>query len=229
MRDEAQSGNWNDLNWNEYKTKDLAIGIGKQAGYAALQGAAISVGFDVATKLWKGEEIEGKEVVKTAIKGGADFGVKAAAAGAIKVGAEKGILSAIPKGTPASTISNIAFVTVEDVKVIGRMATGELTFKEGIEKIEQTTVATAAGLVSMGKGAAIGASIGTVLGPVGVAVGGFVGGTVGYMAGSKVGETIVKTVQKVRTKVSETIGTIVSSAGEFISNAASSFLGLFGW
>lgn len=30
MRDEAQSGKWNELNWNEYKTKDLAIGIGKQ-------------------------------------------------------------------------------------------------------------------------------------------------------------------------------------------------------
>ena len=36
MRDEAQSGKWNDLNWNEYAAKDIAIGIGKQAGYAAL-------------------------------------------------------------------------------------------------------------------------------------------------------------------------------------------------
>lgn len=36
MRDEAQSGNWNDLNWNEYAKRDLAIGIGKHAGYAAL-------------------------------------------------------------------------------------------------------------------------------------------------------------------------------------------------
>lgn len=52
MRDEAQSGKWNELNWNEYKTKDLAIGIGKQAGYTALQGAAIGVGFDVAQKLY---------------------------------------------------------------------------------------------------------------------------------------------------------------------------------
>lgn len=40
MRDEAQSGNWNELNWNEYAAKDLAIGIGKQAKHAALQGAA---------------------------------------------------------------------------------------------------------------------------------------------------------------------------------------------
>lgn len=91
LRDEAQSGKWNELNWNEYRTKDLAIGIGKQAGYAALQGAAIGVGFDVAAKLWNGEEIKGEEVVETALKSGADFGIKAAAAGALKAGVEKGI------------------------------------------------------------------------------------------------------------------------------------------
>ena len=107
MRDEAQSGKWNDLNWNEYKTKDLAKGIGKQTGYAALQGAAIGVGFDVAQKLWNGEEIEADEVVETAITSGADAGLKAATTGALKVGAEKGIIKVIPKGTPAETIANI--------------------------------------------------------------------------------------------------------------------------
>lgn len=65
----------------------------------------------------------------------------------------------IPKGTPAGTIANISYVAIEDVKVLGKMATGELTMKEGIEKLEQTTVSTAAGLVAMGKGAAIGAAI----------------------------------------------------------------------
>lgn len=226
MRDEAQSGQWNELNWNEYKTKDLAIGIGKQAGYAALQGAAIGVGFDVAQKLWNGEEIKGEEVVETAIVSGADFGVKAAAAGAIKVGVEKEIITVIPKGTPAGTIANIAFVAVEDAKIIGKMATGELPFKEGIDKIEQTTVATAAGLVTMGEGAAIGAAVGAVFGPVGAAVGGFVGGTVGYMAGSKVGETVVKGAQKLRegaVKVAKTIGNGIKSAASSVVSGVKSF------
>jgi len=236
MRDEAQSGKWNDLNWNEYAAKDLAIGIGKQAGYAALQGAAIGVGFDVAQKLWNGEPIEGEEIVETAIVSGADFGVKAATAGALKVGVEKEIIKVIPKGTPASTIANIAFVAIEDVKVLGKMATGELTFKEGIEKIEQTTVATAAGLMTMGKGAAIGAAIGTVFGPVGTAVGGLIGGTVGYMAGSKVGETVVKCAQKVRdgaVKVAKTVATgvknVVSSVASGISSFCSSVASFFGF
>lgn len=221
MRDEAQSGNWNDLNWNEYSTKDLAIGIGKQAGYAALQGAAIGVGFDVAQKIWNGESIDADEVVETAIVSGADFGVKAAAAGALKVGVEKEIIKVIPKGTPAGTIANIAYVAIEDVKVLGKMATGELTMKEGIEKLEQTTVSTAAGLVAMGKGAAIGAAMGTVFGPVGTAVGGFIGGTVGYMAGSKVGEAVVKCAQKVRDGAKKVAKTVVSGVKSVASSVAS--------
>lgn len=178
LRNEAQSGNWNELNWNEYATKDLAIGIGKQAGYAALQGAAIVVGFDLAKKICNGEEIKGKEIVETAIVSGADFGVKAAMAGALKVGVEKNIITVIPKGTPAGTIANIAYVAVENAKIVGKMITGELTLKEGIDKIEQTTVATVSGIVTMGKGATIGATVGSVFGPVGTAVGGFIGGTV---------------------------------------------------
>lgn len=226
LRDEAQSGQWNELNWNEYKTKDLALGIGKQAGYAALQGAAIGVGFDVAQKLWNGEEIKGEEVVEAAIVSGADFGVKAAVGGALKVGVEKELITVIPKGTPAGTIANIAFVAVENAKIIGKMATGELSFKEGIEKIEQTTVATAAGLVTMGEGAAIGAAVGAIFGPAGAAIGGFVGGTVGYMAGSKIGETVVKGTQIIRdgaVKVAKTIGNEIKSTVSTFASGVKSF------
>lgn len=221
MRDEAQSGNWNDLNWNEYAAKDLAIGIGKKAGYAALQGAAIGVGFDVAQKLWNGESVEADEVVETAIISGADFGVKAAAGGALKVGVEKEIIKVIPKGTSAGIIANIAYVAVEDVKVLGKMATGELTMKEGIEKLEQTTVSTTAGLVKMAEGATIGAEIGAVFGHVGVAVGGFIGGTVGYMAGSKVGEIVVKGAQKVRDGAKKVAKTVVSGVKSVASSVVS--------
>lgn len=231
LRDEAQSGKWNELNWNEYKTKDLAVGIGKQAGYAALQGAAIGVGFDVAAKLWNGEEVHGEDVVEAALKNGADFGIKAAAAGTMKVGVEKGIISVIPKGTPVGTIANIAHVAVEDAKVIGKMATGEYTFKEGIDKLEQTTVATAGGLVAMGKGAAVGASIGAFAGPVGAAICGFVGGTIGYMTGSKIGESIVKVHQKIREKASEIakeVGNRVKEAGQIIGEGIRDFASSIG-
>ena len=218
MKNEAQSGQWNELNWNEYNVKDLAIGIGKQAGHAAIQGVCIGVGFDVAQKLFSGEKVKAEEVIEKAVVSGADFGIKAAAAGALKVGVEKEIIKVIPKGTPASTIANIAFVAIENVKVVGQMVTGKLSFKEGVEKIEQTTVSTVAGLAAMTGGAKIGAAVGSVFGPVGSAVGGFVGGTIGYMAGSKVGEVVVKGVQKIRTKAVEVIKTVAPKVTKFVSN-----------
>lgn len=227
LQEEAQSGKWQDLNWNEYKTADVAIGIGKQAGQAALMGAAIGVGMDVAQKVWNGEEIEAKELAKTAVESGADLGVKAALSGAIKVGAEKGILRMIPKGTPAATIANVVHVGVENVKVITRIAKGELTPEEGLDKMAQVTVSTVAGIAAGAKGAAIGASIGTVLGPVGVAVGGFVGGTIGYMAGSAVGNVVVKTAQAVGKKAKEIVSNIVGRIRDRVSSGLRQLRGLF--
>jgi len=227
MQSEAQSGNWNELNWNEYHAKDLAIGIGKQAGQAALMGAAVGVGFDIASKVWHGEKIDGEELVETAITTGADFGVKAAAAGALKVGVEKGFIKAIPKGTPAGTIANIVHVAAENVKVIGKMVKGELTAKEGLEKMEQVTVSTVAGIASSTKGTMVGAAIGSVLGPVGTAVGGFIGGTIGYMAGSKVGETFVKGVQKIRDKVCEAVSNVANKVKDIGSSFKNFLRGLF--
>ncbi|GIW48837.1 MAG: hypothetical protein KatS3mg079_313 [Caloramator sp.] len=216
LQKEAQSGKWNDLNWNEYKTKDLAIGIVKQAGQAALQGAAIGVGMEIATKLINGEEIDGEEVVKKAIETGADFGIKAAASGALKVGVEKGVIKCIPKGTPAGIIANIAYVGIENIKVMGKVAKGEMTISEGIDKMQQVTVSTVAGISLAAKGTKIGAKIGKYLGPVGAGIGGFIGGTVGYIAGSKTGETVVKGYQKIRDAVKSSFNKMKGKVGEFL-------------
>lgn len=233
LQNEAQSGNWNELNWNEYKTKDLAIGIGKKASIAGLQGAAIGIGYNIASKLWKKEEVKGDEIIGTALKSSADIGIKAASAGALKVGVEKGIIKAIPKGTPAGTIANIAYVGIENVKIIGKVATGELTVKEGLCKMEETTVATVAGIAAGAKGSVLGAAIGTVFGPVGTAVGGFIGGSVAYLAGSKVGEVVVKTAQRIREKAVEVVKTLVSKAVDKIKNTVNNFTNvvssIFGW
>lgn len=228
LQKEAQSGNWNDLNWNEYKSKDLAIGIGKQAGYAAIQGAAIGTGIEIATKVWNGENIEAEVLVEQALVSGVDFGVKAATAGALKVGVEKGIVKVIPPGTPAGTIANIAYVAIENVKILRKVATGELDLKDGFEKMEQTTAATVAGIAVSVKGAAIGATLGTVFGPAGTVIGGFIGGTVGYIAGSKVAETVVKGVQMVREKAKEIVKEVGSSVVSGVKNAwngAKNFVG----
>lgn len=132
----------------------------------------------------------------------------------------KNMLLLISKGTPVGNFANIVHVAIEDVKVVGKMVSGELSMREGIDKLEQTTVSTVAGIASTGKG---------------TAVGGFVGGAVGYMAGSKVGETIVKGAQKIRdgarkviSKIGEKVADVVSSIGNGISNAISGVLVFLG-
>lgn len=229
LQEQAQKGNFMDADWNDYVAKDIALGIGKQTGYASLQGAAVGAGMAIATKVWNGEPIDGEEVVETAIISGADFGVKTATAGAMKAASEKGILKVIPKGTKGSTFANIAFVAIENVKVLGKVATGELTAKEGIDAMQQTTGACVAGLAASAKGTAIGASIGSVLGPVGTVAGGFIGGTIGYMAGSKVGQAVVKGVQKVRDKAVEVVKSIGSAVVGGIKSVTRGFASLFGF
>lgn len=198
LQKKAQKGNDLNLNWNDYVAKDIALGIGKQAGVACLQGATLSAGMKMATKICQGESIKREEVIGVAISSGADFGVKTALAGALKVAVEKDIVRCMPKGTGGNIFANIAFAAIENVKVLGKVSSGKLTVKEGIDAAEQTTGTCIAGSIASAKGTAIGAQIGTILGPVGTMVGGFVGGTIGYMAGSKVGETLIKERQRGR-------------------------------
>jgi hypothetical protein len=208
MRDEAQGGKWKDLNWNEYEIKNISLEIGRKAGMAALQGAAIGTGLYIAEKLYIGERLETDAVVESAILGGADFGIKAAAAGALKVGVEKRIITVIPQGTPAGMLANIAYIGIENIKVAGKVVTGELSIHEGLDKMEQTTGSVLAGLLASEKGMIIGGGLGIAFGPIGVGIGAFIGSTVGYIAGSKLGETLVRGAQKLRNAAVEKVKTI---------------------
>lgn len=198
MQRETQEGNViPEIDYNTFQTKELALHIGKQAGLAGLYSAVVSTGFTLAGKALSGEQIEADEVVETAIITGADTTVKMAAAGAVKVGAEKGILSILPPGTPMHKIANIVCVGIENVKILGKIAKGELTLKEGLDKIGRTSTAMYAGLCYGLKGYKVGALAFAWLPIVGPVIGGVVGGMIGYMAGSKVTETIYDGVKKV--------------------------------
>lgn len=191
--------------WNSYKAKELTVNIGKQAGNAGIQAALLSTGINIVTQAIKGEQIEADEVVKNAITVGSDSCVKAAAGGALKVASEKGILSILPPGTPAGTIAKIACVGIEDVKILWKVAKGEITMTEAMEQIGRTNVSMYAGL----SGAAIGSGIGVIalgiipiIGPI---AGGIIGGIAGYTAGSKVGEKVFEGAKKVFHKGAELV------------------------
>lgn len=229
MRDEAQKkGNFLEQDWSAYSNKDIALGIGKQVGIGTLQGAAVGVGFQIAEKIWNDEPLEGEEVLKTAITTGADSGVKIATASALKVASEKGIIALLPKGTSTNTFTAIATVAIENIKVAAKVVSGELTPREGLLAMEQTTGACVAGIVTAGKGAVCGATIGAVLGPIGSAIGGFVGGITGYMAGSTLGKAVIKGAQKIRdvaVKTIRNIGTAVKEGFRTAKNGLKALLG----
>ena len=228
LQQEAQSGRWSESDWNDYRFKDVAMGIGKETGASALFGVAVGAGTSIIRQAWNEEEIDGGQVVEDALTAGADFGVKAAMTGAVKVAAEKGIISAIPKGTPAGTIANIVHVGVENIKIAGKMATGELTLREGIDQLEQTTVSTIAGIAGGAKGATLGAEIGMVCGPVDAAVGGLIGGAVGYIGSSALAQGAVKVVQKVRDTVADGLSRAAEKVSDFVGGIRDGLCSLFG-
>lgn len=194
-----------EMNWGSYDSRMLAKYVGKQSLLAGMQGAALSVGFHLASKLVADEPIEADEAVAVALETGADVGVKTAVSGAIKVAADKGILRIIPKGTPISIIVNIACVAVENVKILLRVAKGEVTFREGLDLMGCNTVSMACGLSCSGGGTLIGAVALSWIPIVGPVIGGFTGGLLGYMAGSKFGEKIYEAAKEVAVVAKTTV------------------------
>ncbi len=216
MQTEAQeTGVIPKTDWNVYNTRELAINLGKQAGVAGVQAALFTTGISLAGQVLSGKEIDGDEVVETALRTGADTGVKAAAGGALTVASEKGILSILPKSMAPGTITKIACVAVENVKILWKVAKGDLTLSEGLEHMGRTSTAMVSGLACAGAGAGIGAAALGWIPIVGPIVGGVIGGFVGYAAGSTVGEKIFNGGKKVAEKGKEVVERAWEGVKEF--------------
>ncbi|MBQ3601689.1 MAG: hypothetical protein II992_10890 [Lachnospiraceae bacterium] len=236
LQEKAQSeGVAPEIDYSHYQTKDLAINIGKNAGAMALQAAAVTTGLNVAAKIFKGEQIDKDELVEIAIKTGSDTSVKTVTAGTLQVAIRKGIIKFIPKATPAGVVANIACVGIENVKILAKIASGDLSVTKGLDQMGRVTTSMVGGLWGMAKGAAICAKLTgwiPVLGPGLAVVTGFVGGMVGYFGGSKIGDAIysagkkvagaAKTVAKAAwnsvKSVGRTIGSGIKSAGRAVAN-----------
>ena len=226
LQNHAQNSELPEVTFNDYKLKQLALGVGRQAANAALLNSAVTTGVTIAEKAVSGEKITADEVIETALVSGADGGVKAAVSGALIIASERGIIAAIPKGTPVDVVSSIAFIAVENAKIAGKVANGELSATEGLSRMMDVTVSAVTGMsVSFIAGAEIGVAVGLLFTPaVGVAAG-FVAGAVGYIAGSKVGQAVskgIKAVGKAAVSAVKTIGKAVISAGRAVVNTVKS-------
>lgn len=238
QKQEAKQYEWNDVN---------KITIAKQIGKQALVGACINAGMQgsriLARRAWN--SFNGKvnpsasedmqEFFESTIKGAANIGVQVAVSGALIVAAKNGWLGKWLKDTPAGKIANIAYIAMENAKILFKLGKGELTKEEALGAMAQTTTVAIATLSYAANGAALGAYYGVVFGPAGAAVGGFVGGIAGGMAGSKIGEAIyaggkaiVKTAVSVLKEVASTMTKGIKTVADGVSNFASSVLSFLG-
>ena len=192
-----QEGLVTEENWNHFKTKELTVNIAKNAGIAGIQAAVITTGYDMARKVISGEKLNADETIELALRTGTDAGIKAAATGAIKVAVEKEIISIIPKGTPIGVIANVVCVGIENVKILGKVASGELTMLQALDRMGRTTTSMVYGIGWGAASSLIGATALAWVPIVGPVIGSFVGGMVGYMAGSKFGEAVYNAGKKV--------------------------------
>ena len=222
LQNDAQNHHWQKVTFNDYELKQLALGVGKQAANAALLNSAVTTGTLLAEKAVSGEEITADEVIETALVSGADSGVKAAVSGALIIASEKGIITAIPKGTPVDVVSSIAFIAVENAKIAGKVASGELSATEGLSRMMDVTVSAVTGMsVSFIAGAEIGVAVGLLLTPAVGVVAGFAAGAVGYIAGSKIGQAVskgIKAVGKAAVGVVKTVGKAIVDGGRAVVN-----------
>lgn len=188
------------MDYSHYQTRDLAISIGKNASAMALQAVAVTTGLNIASRIFKGEKVDTDEMVEIAIKTGADTSVKVVTAGTLQVAIRKGIISFIPKATPAGVIANIACVGIENVKILTKIASGDLSMTKGLDQMGRVTTSMVGGLWGMAKGAAIGAKLTgwiPIIGAPLAVVTGLIVGMVGYFGGSKFGDIIYNAGKKV--------------------------------
>ncbi len=210
-----------EIGWNTYDARSAVLGIGRRAFLSGIQGAALSVGFQLAAKAMQDDPVDTEEVIDIALKTGADTGVKAAVAGALKVGAERGVIRILPPGTPAQIIANFACVGIENAKILAKSACGEITFTEALDEMGCNTVAMMYGLSWGAAGTVLGTCALCWVPIVGPIIGGVAGGFVGYMAGSKFGEKVyegVKSATKAAKGAVKTLWNGVKKLGRCIIN-----------
>lgn len=178
-----------------YSTKEYALSIGKNAGVMALQMAAVTTGIDLVARIYQGEELHADEMVEGALRSGADTGVKVVASGTLHVAVRNEMIPFLPKSLSTNMITSIAFVGIENTKILLKMAEGKLSTVKGLDHMGRVTVSMAGGLwcMALAKGALEGFALGGIMG-VGV---GLIAGMAGYAAGCGVGNKIYVAAKKV--------------------------------
>jgi outer membrane lipoprotein SlyB len=210
--------NLREYNWDRVSKREMVSHISQETAKNVLLHSAMNAGARMLKRginFFKGEknpplQEELKAWFNDSVKGGKEIGLRAVISTGATIVVRKGLLSKVLQNTPADRIVRIGNMAMDNVKILYKVAKGEITLREGLKQMQYSTASTIGGLMGAADGTALGTMIGSVLGPVGSVVGGFVGGVVGGMAGSKIGEKIVDGYHKVKEVTSKAVDTVVS-------------------
>lgn len=229
MKEEAQkTGKPKEYDWNDANAKVVCKHIGKKAAVAGL----LAVGFQgariVGRRIWNGltgkknksVSEDFKEFATSAAKSGATAAGMAALSGGLVVAAKKGLLGAAVKSVRGNVIANVACAAVENLKIVRKLGSGEISGVEALDLAGRTNCSLVGSLALGAKGAAVGATIGMALGPVGAAVGGFIGGVAGCITGSVVGEAVYAGAKKVCKAVCSVASACIKTVGRTVGRVA---------
>lgn len=221
---------WEDENWNKYKMKDLVTETVRQAGETALRTTASDL-YGKTMEYGLETVLTDKTLISESLLNGASAEVKAATAGAMEIASQREILI---DGQDTESRALVAGMAIENVKILGKVASGEIGMVDALKEMQDTSISAVAAIVKAKAGyigskigKKIGATVGAVFGPVGAVVGHFAGGVVGKMAGTTVGSKIVETAKKVgsaaKSFVSKTVSAVKSVGSKICSGIKSFF------
>lgn len=118
--------------YSSYQIKELAMDIAKNASAYGIQNAASTTGTLLAAKIMDGENIKPNQIIQEAFKSGVDSSMQIVASGALKIASENQLVQCLPEATPTEIIASISGIGIEGVKILARVASGEITLTKGI-------------------------------------------------------------------------------------------------
>lgn len=197
---------------------DDTIRLLNQLGYSVFQGIGIGIGIEILSKLWRKDKMRFFEIIKKAAFLGIDFGVKTLGVYLLKNIVESGYIAFIPSTTELGTISNLSYIIIENIKILGTAILGELKRNRCFKTMEMTTLEIILGIIISEKGISTGYHIGKKFGYVLSGTFGFLGGTIGYIIGFKTAEILLNIIDSICMQEKKIRTSIVREIIEAIKN-----------
>lgn len=209
--DMYESSEETEQEYSPYQIKELAMDIGKNASVMGIQTASSTIGTAIAARIMEGEQIIPSEIIQEALQSGVDSSLQIVASGALEIASQNELIQALPQDTSAEVIASISSMGIENVKILSRILSGEISLMQGITQFGRVTTAVIGNIFNMAKGGGFSQYITKVfpfLGPKAVVIAEMIGTTVAFLGGTPFGKKIVETKNK------------VANAAKAVANAA---------